>query len=494
VAIARARCGFSIAVALFGSACGGALDYSPHEALPPAKTYGDYGDQALTALRRDMYAGDGLWFGCDGGCGKGNQDWGVDSLTYALYLRWATTHDASLAPIFAALTSTSPAYGSCMGPSCGQWSDVPEWDAIADAREFEVTRDPKALDLSKRAYAAVRDSDAYARGACPTIRYQHPFGGGGGLKTLETDSNAIKAGLLLFGATGETRYLDEARATYEAVGAYFLDPQLPLYTVYVYDDGKACTQLPHRFFASAQGNMIWNGLALADATGDGRFREQALATARAVDTSLSDARGVFADLQAENDVVEPLVEAFFVLAHDHGDDAARAWILRNAQAAAGARTPDGLYGRFFDGPVPSDPVTAWQTNGGLALAIAAAALTPNDPVTPGDWSNAQRVPHEISELPSSLAFTGSGIALLGTLGERCCEAGHAGVSIDGTETVDRSGIWQNKSSAGQSFADAILFAWRWPQSGAHTLDFAAETTNVKEGGPFLHVRGYLLLP
>jgi hypothetical protein len=476
------------------AACGGALDYTPHAPLPPATTYAEYGDQALLALRRDLYAGDGLWYSCDGGCGKGNQDWGNDVLTYALYLRWVTTHDLSLPPIFAALTRTAPAYGACKGTGCTQWSDVPEWDAVAAARAFEVTADPKALDLAERAYALVRDSDAYARGACPTIRYQHPFAGGGGLKTLETDSNAIKAALLLWCATGDERYLGEARATYDAVRTYFLDPELPLYTVYVYDDGKACAQLPRRFFASAQGNMIWSGLALADATGDGRFREQAVATARAVDALLADARGIYADLQAENDVVEPLVEAFFVLAHDHGDDAARAWILRNASAAAGARTPDGLYGRFFDGPPPTAPVTAWQTNGGLALAIAAAALAPSDAVNAADWRGAPRVVREITELPSSLAFTGSGIALLGTLGEDCCEAGHASVSIDGQETLDRTGIWQNKSSAGQSFADAVLFAWRFPTSGPHTLDFGPSATNVKEGGPFLHVRAYLVLP
>jgi hypothetical protein len=35
---------------------------------------------------------------------------------------------------------------------------------------------------------------------------------------------------------------------------------------------------------------IWSGLALADATRDGRYREQATLTARAVDAQLSDAR------------------------------------------------------------------------------------------------------------------------------------------------------------------------------------------------------------
>jgi hypothetical protein len=101
---------------------------------------------------------------------------------------------------------------------------------------------------------------------------------------------------------------------------------------------------------------------------------------------------------------------------------------------------------------------------------------------------------EIATLPSTLSFTGSGIALIGTLGEHCCEAGHASVSIDGVPTVDATGIWQNKSSANRSFEDAVLFAWRWPTSATHTLDFGQSTTNAKKGGPFLHVRKYLLLP
>ena len=87
--------------------------------------------------------------------------------------------------------------------------------------------------------------------ACPSIRYQQAFGAGGGLKTLETDSNAIKAALLLWKATGTPSYLDDAVAVYSAVRRYFLDPKLSLYTVYVYDDGVSCAQLPARFFASA---------------------------------------------------------------------------------------------------------------------------------------------------------------------------------------------------------------------------------------------------
>jgi hypothetical protein len=91
-----------------------------------------------------------------------------------------------------------------------------------------------------------------------------------------------------------------------------------------------------------------------------------------------------------------------------------------------------------------------------------------------------------------LTFTGSAIALIGTLGERCCEPGHARVLLDGTETFDRTGIWQNKSSSGRSLPDSVLFAWRWPKRGTHTLRFEPGEPNGKEGGSFLHLEGYVV--
>jgi hypothetical protein len=241
--------------------------------------------------------------------------------------------------------------------------------------------------------------------------------------------------------------------------------------------------------------MIWNGAALAAATGNAQYLVDATQTGMAIQ-SLANARGVFTDLQAENDVVEPLVEAFYALAVDHGVTFARTWILTNARAAiTNDRTADGFYGRFFDGPPPVAPVTAWQTNGGLALAIAAAALAPTEgvPADPG-WSAARSIERDITGLPSTLSLTGSGVALFGTLGEVCCEPGHASVAIDGVDMVDQTGIWQNKSSASRAFPDVVLFAWRWPNSGPHTLQFGPSTTNPKEGGPFLHIQRYLVLP
>jgi hypothetical protein len=445
-----------------------------------------------------MYAGNGLWKTClRDDCSRVNRDWGADALTYALYLRWKTTRDRNLLPVFHALVATSPTHGPCRRRRCTEWSDVPEWDAIASAREYQATGEALALSRSEAAYASVERSTAYGGGACPDIRYQRPAAGGGGLKTLETDGNAVKAALLLYAAAHDRHYLSDAIARYSAIRARYFDREAQLYTVYVFDDGKQCRQVPHRFFASVNGDMIWNGLALAKFTRNRTYRDEALATADSVDRRLADARGVYADLQAENDVAEPLVEAMYEVAVREPRRAtfARAWIARNMAAALNARRADGTYGRFFDGPAPSAPATAWQTNGGLALAIAAAALAPREPARPNDdWRRAhtEQVSIVTEGLPASLTFTGSGIALIGTLGERCCEPGHARVLVDGAETYDRTGIWQNKSSSSKSLPDSVLFAWRWPASGRHEIRLLAADPNAKEGDTFIHVQQTLV--
>jgi hypothetical protein len=461
---------------------------------PRTTTFAALGARAESTLLHVFYAGNGLWNECDdGSCSRSNRDWGADSLTYALHLRWTATHGARLASALRALSATAPTHPApCRSAPCG-WSDVPEWDSIAASREYEATHDPRALAKAEAAFAYVEHSTVFATGACPRIRYQQPNGEGNRLKTLETDANAIKAALLLHRATKVRAYLMSARRRYDAVRAYFLDQAVPLYTVYVFDNGRRCTQVPHRFFASVNGDMIWNGVELARATGRGRYLVEAAATARAVDRYLSDSSGVFADLQAENDVVEPLVEAMYVLATDRRSPLARRWILRNAAAARSARAPSGAFGRFFDGPAPRGTTTAWQSNGGLALMFAAAALEPHGRVpTASRWAGARYVPRDVSSAPATVSFTGSAVAFVGTLGERCCEDGHARVFVDGRETFDRTGIWQNKSSSGRSFQDTVLFAWRWPRRGAHTVRFEPGQHNAKEGGPFLHLRGYLL--
>jgi hypothetical protein len=481
-------------VVAFASAATASL----HPSLADARnvTFAAAGEQAVATLLQVYYTGNGLWRACNSlDCEGGNRDWGNDSLTYALALRYAATHDAKLLAPLLALASTAPTYGAPCGSAsgCDSWSDVPEWDAIALVDEYEATGDLAALTKAEAAFAFVEQSGAYALGACPRIRYQQPGGRDNQLKTLETDANAIKAALLLYRATKRLDYLAAARAHYAAVRAYFLDSRVPLYSVYVFDDGTTCKQLPHRFFASINGDMIWSGVELYRDTGRRAYLEQAIATARAVDVQLADGRGVFTDLQAENDIVVPLVEGMYSLAVG-GQSFARAWIIRNAAAALAARAADGSYSRFFDGPPPGTLVTDWQTNGGLALEIAAAALAPTAVVdVRAPWGAATVVPREVSTLPTTLTFRGSGIALLGTLGEHCCESGHARVLIDGRETFDRTGIWQNKSSSGRSIPNTVLFAWRWQTVSTHTLTFEPGVPNGKEGEPYLHLIGYNVL-
>ena len=69
---------------------------------------------------------------------------------------------------------------------------------------------------------------------------------------------------------------------------------------------------------------------------------------------------------------------------------------------------------------------------------------------------------------------------------------HARVFIDGRETFDGTGIWQNKSSSGRKIPNTVLFAWRWPKPGKHTISFKPGTPNAKEGGTFLHLRWSLV--
>ena len=459
-------------------------------------TLASAGQAAVKTLLHTYYAGHGRWRACsDRRCARGNVDWGDDSLTYALAMRARLTGDPNLVPVLRALTKTARRYPSpCRQlAKCTRWSDVPEWDAIALADEYELTHDPAALSKAESAFRFVAGTSVYNRGSCPAIPYQQPGGRADHLKTLETTANAVKAALLLYRATGERGYLQSAVATYRAARRYFLDHNVPLYTVYVFDDGHRCSQLPRRFFASVNGDMIWSGVELYRDTTDAAYLGDATATATAVAHRLADGRGVFADLQAENDIVEPLVEGMQAL-EQTGMPLAREWLLANAQAALSARAADGSYGRFFDGPPPRTTTTAWQTNGGLALEIAAAAIAPGDVVHNTEmWHSSKRIVRDIQKLPAKLTFRGSGITLFGTLGEHCCRKGHARVRIDGRETFDASGIWQNKSSSGRKFPNTVLFAWRWSKAGRHVLTFAPGVVNKKEGPSFLHLVGYSVL-
>ena len=485
----------AIACASLGVTRAGIVERTTLAAAPP--TYAKLADDAVAAMIDKFYAGDGLWRDCpEARCWVHNSDWGSDALTNTLYLRWKTANDERVLPIVAALARSARRYrpACLLGKRCLLWSDAPMWDSVTASREHAMLPgDRSALAKAVAAFWAVEGSPVYGRGACPTIRYQRPFGRGDRLKTLETDSNGIKAALLLFDATHDRRYLAIARKRYAAVRRYFLDADAPLYTVYVFDNGIRCVRAPHRYFASVNGNMISNGLALARITGEADYRAQALATAAAVVLDLSDASGIFSDLQAENDLEEPLVEAMFELATDENRDFARRWLLENASAAFSARRPDGTYGRFFDGPPPESIVTAWQSTGGFAAQIAAAKLAPQRAVGHAAWAGANFVPREISRLPATIHFHGSGIALIGTIGDVCCQPGHARVFVDGIETNNRIGTWQNKSSSGRRFPGSVLFAWRWPRAGTHEIGLRPGIYDAKEGGSYVHARGYAVI-
>lgn len=444
---------------LFGSS-------SAYAAAP--QTFADAGAQAQAALMQVFYAGDGTWRECsDAQCRATSSDWGADSATYSLYLRWAATGDPSIRTTMAQLLDAAPRYGApCDSAPCPAWSDTPAWDAVAFMRENEVLGyDSQAVARAKAAVRYVTQSKAFAGGACSGVPYQLAQPNASPVKTLESDANLTKADLLLYGVTNDRGYLNDALMRYGADRTWFFDWDAGLYTVHVIDDGNECRQVPDRFFASVNGDMISNGLALWRYTGKRHFFDEAVATAQSVDRNLSDARGVFVDLQGENDVVEPLIEAMYDLAAREKLTFARAWILRNANAALSARGVDGSFARLFDGP-PQKITSIWEANGGLAAEIAAAALAPADFADPRfGWSGGSGIGQTITTLPATIAFNGAGIALSGTI-SKLCESGHVRVFIDGVETFDRTGLWQNHSMPD---GDSVFFAWRWPLPGPHVI-------------------------
>ena len=141
-------------------------------------------------------------------------------------------------------------------------------------------------------------------------------------------------------------------------------------------------------------------------------------------------------------------------------------------------------------------MTAWQVNGGLALAQAAAALDPGGrPHHRRFWAGARFKADDLTltSSPVHFTFTGRAVAIIGTIGEICCEPGQAQVLIDGTQTFDQTGIWQNKSPADVPLPHSVLFAWRWPGRGLHTIEIAPAVPNAKQGGSFFHMMGYYLV-
>jgi len=254
------------------------LSHSPRQAAPraPAQpapptagavTFTAAGNHALETLLHTYYTGHGSWRACDGpNCPAGDADWGDDSLTATVALREAQTHASNLLPVLRALAKNARSYPAPCGrvKSCATLSDEPEWDAVALAEEYEATRYAAALSKAEAAYQFVAGSRVYTSGACPSIPYQQPGGGDTKVKTLESEANLIKAALLLYGETKNSAYLAAAIAGYSAARTYFLDSRSSLYTTYVFDNGKRCVRLQRRFFASVNGDMIWNGVELGE--------------------------------------------------------------------------------------------------------------------------------------------------------------------------------------------------------------------------------------
>ncbi|MGH7661023.1 MAG: hypothetical protein ACRENA_08955, partial [Vulcanimicrobiaceae bacterium] len=394
-------CGFVLALILCWQSSGTVK-------AAPLSTFGAAGNDAVVTLLDVYYAGGGYWRLCNQeSCRHSDSDWGADAATDALYLRWKLTHDPKLEKIAAELLASSPRYPQpCASRPCPWWSDTPAWDAVTAMREAQMLHNnPDAISRAEAALRYISESRTFIGGACPQIPFQkpQPQTSGRAVKTLETDATATKAAILLYKATLKPRYLDIARTRYVMDRRYFLDPSAPLYTVHVIDEGGTCVQESHRFFASVNGEMIWNGLQLFGLTHQMQYFNDALATAQAVDTMLSDERGVFVNLQGENDVVEPLVEAMNSLAVDYHVSFARTWILRNAQAALSARADDGSFSRFFDGP-PQQTASIWETNGGLALEIVAAGLDPSGSVVAiGGWTKGQPA-EALTTLPATITF------------------------------------------------------------------------------------------
>ena len=190
--------------------------------------YAELAKSAVSVLENRYYTGAGTWNMCVPAiCNVSNYDWGADSLTYSLYFDWQLTQDPQVAAIMTALAGTSREYDL----TGSDWSDAPEWDAVADLREHQVTHDQAALAKAQAAFDVVDSVDvaSFATGHCPSIDYQRPNGGHKKLKTLETDSNYVKAAILLYQVTGTPSYLAKARQKDPAVRNYFLSDRSALY-------------------------------------------------------------------------------------------------------------------------------------------------------------------------------------------------------------------------------------------------------------------------
>ena len=459
---------------------------------PSGRTYGDAGKASSTSLQ-ELWFADGAWKLCLApDCPVAQSGSGAAALTYDAYFAWRPkdSGDSSYGPLMAKIAATIPPFTRpCVNATCHTLSTVAMADAVALLRTYDPNEtDRSGLAKVTGALDALDRSKAYFRGACPEIPYAEPFGGKSMLKALATDSNYAKAAVSVAHYTLDTSYLDRGERRYLLARKFFFDPKAGLYTAYVLDDGKQCRQVPAQFQAGVNGDMIYVAYVLFVASRGAAYQAQATSVAQAVATKLSDARGILANLEDEHDSAEPLFEAFYVLAKYWNQDFALDFVTRNAAAVEGARTQTGSLGRFFDGPPPEDGVTAWQTSGGFAATLAAQALQPGDVLpSPGPgWTNARFTALGPQKMPQVIRFNGSGIALRGTLGDRCCPAG-ARVFVDGVETFDRTGIRQSYSPAGK-IPNSVLFAWQWPTAGKHEIRLEAKSPSDADRA--VHLSGY----
>ncbi len=252
-------------------------------------TFAALGRQAVRTLERDYSTGAGTWNTClPKICGTGNIDWGDDSLTYSLYFHWWLTHDRGVIPIMNALAGTAYSYT----PGTASWSDVPMWDTIADIRGYQVASPatrarwprPRPPSVSSPSTTRPNSPSAPARASSTSSRAAEPAQDAGDRLQLHQGRAAVPGHPLSALPAG-------GHSGIQRDPGLLPGPRVPLYTVYVFDSGKACHQVPARYFGSVNGNMIWAGFWLARATGHGLYRQQALATAHAVQRHLADISG-----------------------------------------------------------------------------------------------------------------------------------------------------------------------------------------------------------
>ena len=169
--------------------------------------------------------------------------------------------DPAVAPIMNALTATSPTSHSGL-------SDVPLWDSIAAAREYQVTgnlaalRKAEALSASWPTRSSSRSAPARASStsspaaAAPSSRPWRPA------------PTTSRPPLLLYQITTPRSYLTQARGPVPGGPAVLPVPGRPaLHRLRVRQRVVLHARCPGRYFGSVNGNMIWAGYYLAQATG-----------------------------------------------------------------------------------------------------------------------------------------------------------------------------------------------------------------------------------